>query len=131
MQLIANKTLKFSNRNITKTVDKVVITEIPLDENVAPVNNSQVEVPKVTSPTSGDTTSPRGAVNGVKSVKAATPKLSAATDPFFLDMDSTLSSSKPVNSGVQSLRERYICEEMEINFTLYTFPGPLGTLYLQ
>ena len=104
-----NKTLKFfSNRNITNTVEEVVITKITPDDNVAPVNNSQVEAPKVTSPISGDTASLTEAVNGVKRVKAIMPKLSAATDPFFLDMDSTLSSLQPVTSGVQSLRERYI-----------------------
>ena len=58
----------------------------------------------------GDTASDTWAVNGVKGVvKAATPKLSAAADPFFLDMDdNTPSSSKPANKGVQSLMERYL-----------------------
>ena len=75
-----------------------------------PENTSPVDKPddhKLTSPVPGDTASPTGAVNGVKrAVKAATPKLSAAADPFFLDMDDTPSSSKPANKGVQSLMER-------------------------
>jgi len=76
-------------------------------ENTSPVSEDRVADHKLTSPVPGDTASPAGAVNGVKgAVKAATPKLSAAADPFFLDMDDTPSSSKPASKGVQSLMER-------------------------
>lgn len=79
----------------------------PQNQNISPVSNDKVDDYKLTSPVPGDTASPTAAVNGVKgATKAATPKLSVATDPFFLDMDSTPSSSKPVNKGVQGLMER-------------------------
>ena len=76
------------------------------DDKVTPLNTSNSEDQELTSPLPGDTASPTGIVTGVKGVKAATPKLSAATDPFFLDMDVSPSISKPVKSGVQNLRER-------------------------
>ena len=54
-----------------------------------------------------DTASLTGVVNGVKgAIKAATPKLSAATDPFFLETDATPTFFKPTNKGVKSLMER-------------------------
>jgi len=89
------------NRSITKTVDEVVLSEIPPDDKGTPAN-SKPGNEELTSPIPGDTASPTGVVNG-----AVMPKLSAATDPFFLDMDNTPSTSKPVHSGVESLRERY------------------------
>ena len=76
------------------------------NENISPVSDNKPDDHKLTSPVPGDTASSTGAVNGIKgTIKAAMPKLSAATDPFFLD-DDTLSSSKPVNKGVQGLMER-------------------------
>jgi len=78
-----------------------------MPENTSPVSDDKPDDHKLTSPVAGDTASPTGAVNGVKgAIKAATPKLGAAADPFFLDMDDTPSSSKPANKGVQSLMER-------------------------
>lgn len=54
-----------------------------------------------------DTASPTAVVDAVKMMsKAATPKLSAATDPFFLDLNVTPAVAKPISSGVQSLKER-------------------------
>lgn len=83
--------------------------DTPENQNTFPVSNNKPDDHKLTSPVPGDTASPTWAVNGVKGIiKAATPKLSTAADPFFLDMDGTPSSSKPVNKGVQSLMERYL-----------------------
>lgn len=76
------------------------------DDKTIPGKGNEIEEPEMTSPTAGDTASPTGAVHGMNRFKAVTPKLSAAADPFFLDMDYTPSLSKPVNSGVQGLRER-------------------------
>ena len=62
---------------------------------------------ELASPLIADTASPTAAVDAVKMMsKAATPKLSAATDPFFLDLDVTTPVAKPISSGVQSLKER-------------------------
>jgi len=80
---------------------------MPENTSESPVSDDKPDDQELTSPVPGDTASPTGAVNGVKwAIKAATPKLSAAADPFFLDMDDTPSSSKHANKGVQSLMER-------------------------
>ena len=77
------------------------------EDHTLPGNNNMPEDQELASPLVGDTASPTGSATGVKvTFKAATPKLSAATDPFFLDTDVTPSVTKPVGNGVQSLRER-------------------------
>ena len=97
----------FQTSRITKTAEKVVPSDIPHDDESTPGNISKPDEHDSTSPLPGDTASPTGVVKDVQGFKAATPKLSAATDPFFLDVDmSATSLSKPVNSGVQSLRDR-------------------------
>ncbi|XP_078349203.1 uncharacterized protein LOC144634183 isoform X2 [Oculina patagonica] len=82
----------------------------PPESQILPPSDDAPDDLKLTSPVPGDTASPTGVVNGVKeTIKAATPKLSAATDPFFLDMDATPTLSKPANNkGVQSLMERFM-----------------------
>lgn len=80
------------------------ILQLSPDDKTIPGKGNEIEGPEMSSPTAGDTASPTGAVHGMSRFKAVTPKLSAATDPFFLDY--TPSLSKPVNSGVQGLRER-------------------------
>lgn len=82
------------------------ILQLSPDDKTIPGKGNEIEGPEMSSPTAGDTASPTGAVHGMNRFKAVTPKLSAATDPFFLDMDYIASLSKPVNSGVQGLRER-------------------------
>ena len=82
-----------------------MLSDIPHDDEATPGNDSKPDDHDIISPLPGDTASPTGVVKGVKTFQAATPKLSAATDPFFLDGDIS-ATSKPVNSGVQSLRDR-------------------------
>ena len=80
-------------------------SDIPHDDKATPGNDSKPDDHDITSPLPGDTASPTGVVKGVKGFQAATPKLSVATDPFFLDVDIS-ATSRPINSGVQSLRDR-------------------------
>ena len=104
--LTTSPKLKYNTLSVTRRPQVAESAgNTPENGNTSPVDKPDDH--KLTSPVPGDTASPTGAVNGIKgAIKAATPKLSAAADPFFLGMDDTPPSSKPANKGVQSLMER-------------------------
>ncbi|XP_029207687.2 claspin-like [Acropora millepora] len=79
-------------------------SEILVDRDKKDNNNCEISC---STPLHGDTASPN-VFNGVKVLKAVTPKLSAATDPFFIDMESPTKQKPVVKSGIQNLRERFI-----------------------
>ena len=86
---------------------RVISSGIPPENQTSPVGNGKPADQELASPLIADTASPTAVVDTVKVIsKAATPKLSAATDPFFLDMDVTPAVAKPISRGVQSLKER-------------------------
>ncbi|RMX43989.1 hypothetical protein pdam_00017576 [Pocillopora damicornis] len=88
---------------------RVISSGIPPGNQTSPVGNGKPADQELASPLIADTASPTAAVDAVKVMsKAATPKLSAATDPFFLDLDVTTPVAKPISSGVQSLKERFM-----------------------
>ena len=97
----------FLNRIIQKTVELSDphdhdSSEILVDRDKKDNNNCEINC---STPLHGDTASPN-IFNGVKVLKAVTPKLSAATDPFFIDMESPTKQKPVVKSGIQNLRER-------------------------
>lgn len=86
---------------------RVISSGIPPENQTSPVGNGKPADQELASPLIADTASPTAVVDAVKMMsKAATPKLSAATDPFFLDLNVTPAVAKPISSGVQSLKER-------------------------
>ena len=86
---------------------RVISSGIQPENQTSPVGNGKPADQELASPLIADAASPTAAVDAVKVIsKAATPKLSAATDPFFLDLDVTPPVAKPISSGVQSLKER-------------------------
>ena len=80
-------------------------SDVPCNEQDIPNSGGKPVDSDITSPLPGDTASPTEVTGGIKRIKAVTPKLSAATDPFFLDIE-VPAISKPINNGVQSLRDR-------------------------
>ena len=97
----------FLNRIIQKIVElsdphDYDSSEILEDRDKKDNNNCEINC---STPLHGDTASPN-IFNGVKVLKAVTPKLSAATDPFFIDMESPTKQKPVVKSGIQNLRER-------------------------
>lgn len=80
-------------------------SDVPCNEQDTPDNDSKPIDSDITSPLPGDTASPTEVTGDIKRIKAVTPKLSAATDPFFLDIK-VPATSKPINSGIQGLRDR-------------------------
>ncbi|XP_022798593.1 claspin-like isoform X2 [Stylophora pistillata] len=88
---------------------RVVSSGGPLENQTSLIGNGKPDDQEHASPLIADTASPTAAAGAVKVMsKAATPKLSAATDPFFLDLDADPPMAKPLSSGVQSLKDRFL-----------------------
>ncbi|XP_068730947.1 claspin-like [Montipora capricornis] len=90
---------------ITKKTPEVWPSD-PHSDKMKQDGDEKVDNCDISSPLVGDIASPQG-INGEKSFKAVTPKLSAATDPFFLHILDNPSTAKP-KSGIQSLKDRFI-----------------------
>lgn len=97
----------FSNRRIQKTVEVSLSNPHDHDSSVILVDSDKRDNCEISTPLPGDTASPK-VFKGVKVLNAVIPKLSAATDPFFIDMESPTRQKPVVKSGIQNLRERQV-----------------------
>lgn len=77
------------------------------DSSVILVDSDKRDNYEISTPLPGDTASPK-VFKGVKVLNTVIPKLSAATDPFFIDMESPTRQKPVVKSGIQNLRERQV-----------------------